>query len=85
MMEIGLDSFYEGNKKVGFYQSLIGVLHFFALSFLNVQVMNILRVWKIIQILPLTQIVLPLLAGPYDGSLIIKKALRLAKQFKNAE
>ena len=31
-------------KKVAFYQSLVGVSHFLALSFLNVQVMNMLRV-----------------------------------------
>ena len=41
---LGLDRFYEGDKKGGFYQSLVGVSHFLALSFLNVQVMNMLRV-----------------------------------------
>ena len=41
---LGLDRFYEGDKKVVFYQSLVGVLHFLALSFLNVQGMNTLRV-----------------------------------------
>ena len=41
---LGLDRFYEGDKKGGFYQSLVGVSHFLDLSFLNVQVMNMLRV-----------------------------------------
>ena len=41
---LGLDRFYEGDKKGGFYQSLAGVSHFLALYFLNVQVMNMLRV-----------------------------------------
>ena len=50
---LGLNRFYEG-KKVAFYQSLAGVSHFLALSFLNIQVMNMLRVLKIIQIIPLT-------------------------------
>ena len=41
---LGLDRFYEGDKRVVFYQSLVGVLYFLALSFLNVQVMNMLKV-----------------------------------------
>ena len=41
---LGLDRFYEGDKKDDFFPSLLGVTHFLALSFLNVQVMNILRV-----------------------------------------
>ena len=40
---LGLDRFYEGDRKGGFYQSLVGVSHFLALSFLNVRVMNMLR------------------------------------------
>ena len=41
---LGLDRFYEGDKKVDFYQSFVGVSHFLALSFLNVRVINMLRV-----------------------------------------
>ena len=41
---LGLDRFYEGDKNGGFFQSLVGVSHFLALSFLNVRVMNMLRV-----------------------------------------
>ena len=40
---LGIERFYEEDKKVVFYQSLVGVSHFLALSFLNVQVMNILK------------------------------------------
>ena len=41
---IDIERFYDEDKKVVFYQSLVGVSHFLALSFLNVQVMNMLRV-----------------------------------------
>ena len=41
---LGIERFYEEDKKVGFYQSLVGASHFLALSFLNVQVINMLRV-----------------------------------------
>jgi len=73
-------------KKIVFYQSLVGVSHFLALSFLNVQVMNMLRVCKnYSDYSPNPLIVLPFLAGAYGGFLIIKKTFRLAKQFENAE
>ena len=51
---LGLDRFYEGDKKMDFYQSLVGVSHFLTLSFLNIQVMKMLRVRKLIQIILLT-------------------------------
>ncbi len=41
---LGLNRFYEGDKKGGFLSIIGGVSHFLALSFLNVQVMNMLRV-----------------------------------------
>lgn len=41
---LGLDRFYEGDKKGGFLSIIGRVSHFLALSFLNVQVMNMLRV-----------------------------------------
>ena len=40
---LGLDRFYEGDKKGGFLSIKVGVSNFLALSFLNVQVMNMLR------------------------------------------
>ena len=39
---LGLDRFHQGDKKVFLYQSLVGVSHSLALSFLNVQDMNML-------------------------------------------
>ena len=69
-----------------FYQSLVGVSHFLALSFLNVQVMNYVDGMKnYSEYSPNPLVVLALLAGAYGGFLIIKKAFRLAKQFENAE
>ena len=50
---LGFHRFYEGDKKGVFFQSLFLVLHFLALSFLSVQFMNMLRVRKIVQIIPL--------------------------------
>ena len=41
---IDIERFYDEDKKVVFYQSLVRASHFLALSFLNVQDMNILRV-----------------------------------------
>ena len=51
---LGQDRFYEGDKKGGFLSTIGWSITFFSLSSLNVQVMNMLRVWKIIQIIPLT-------------------------------
>ena len=71
---------------MAFYQSLVGVSHFLALYFLNVQVMNMFEgVKNYSDYSPNPLIVLPLLAGAYGGFLIIKKAFRLAKHFENAE
>ena len=41
---LGLDRFYEGDKKDGFLSIIGWSSHFLALFFLNVQVMNMLRV-----------------------------------------
>ena len=41
---LGLDRFYEGDKKGGFLSIIGWSITFLALSFLNVQVMNMLRV-----------------------------------------
>ena len=70
---------------MAFYQSLVGVSHFLALFFLNVQIMNAEGVKNYSDYSPNPLIVLTLLAGAYGGFLIIKKAFRLAKQFENAE
>jgi len=41
---LGLDRFYEGDKKGGFLSIIGWSITFLALSLLNVQVMNMLRV-----------------------------------------
>ena len=41
---LGLDRFYEGDKKGGFLSIIGWSITFFSLSSLNVQVMNMLRV-----------------------------------------
>ena len=41
---LGLDRFYEGDKKGGFLSIIGWSITFLALSFLNAQVMNMLRV-----------------------------------------
>ena len=41
---LDIERFYEKDKKVVFNQSLVGVSHFLALFYLNVQVINKLRV-----------------------------------------
>ena len=41
---LGLDRFYEGDKKGGFLSIIGWIITFLVLSFLNVQVMNMLRV-----------------------------------------
>ena len=42
--KFGLDRFFVGDKKVVFYQSLVGISHFLALYFVNIQFMNMLKV-----------------------------------------
>ena len=49
---LGLDRFYEVDKKGDFFQSLVGVSHFLALYFLNVQFMNLLRVLRLFRLFP---------------------------------
>ena len=83
---LGLDRFYEWDKKGGIL-SIIGWSITFT-SFLFIKCSGYKYVegtqnYSEYSTNPL--IILPLLAGTYGGFLIIKKALRLAKQFENAE
>ena len=83
---LGLDRFYEGDKKGGFL-SIIGWAVIFT-SFLYLKCSGIEYVDGVKDYSnynPNPLIVLPLIAGLYGIYLIIKKGFRLAKQFENAE
>ncbi len=83
---LGLDRFYEGDKKGGFL-SIIGwsitIFSFIILKCSSYKYVEGVKNYSDYSPNPL--IVLPLLAGAYGGFLIIKKAFRLAKQFETAE
>ncbi len=83
---LGLDRFYEGDKKGGIL-SIIGWGIVFS-SFLYLKCSGIEYVDGVkdySNYSPNPLIVLPLIAGLYGIYLIIKKGFRLAKQFENAE
>ena len=83
---LGLDRFYEGDKKGGFLSIVGWSITFFSLCFLKCSGYEYVDgVKNYSEYSPNPLIVLPLIAGAYGGFLIIKKALRLAKQFENAE
>ena len=83
---LGLDRFYEGDKKGGFLSIIGWSIIFFSFIFLKCsgyKYVNDVKNYSDYSPNPL--IILPLLAGAYGTFLIIKKAFRLAKQFENAE
>ena len=83
---LGLDRFYEGDKKGGFLSIIGWSITFFSFIFLKYSgYENVEGVKNYSDYSPNPLIVLPLLAAAYGGFLIIKKAFRLAKQFENAE
>jgi len=83
---LGLDRFYEGDKKGGFLSIIGWSITFFSFIFLKCSGYKYVEdVKNYSDYSPNPLIVLPLLAGAYGGFLIIKKAFRLAKQFENAE
>ena len=83
---LGLDRFYEGDRKGGFLSIIGWSLTFFSLFFFKCSGYEYVDgVKNYSEYSPNPLIVLPLLAGVYGGFLIIKKAFRLAKQFENAE
>jgi len=82
---LGLDRFYEGDKKGGIL-SLIGWSIIFS-SFLYLKCSGyeyVEGVKNYNDYSPNPFILIPILAGAYGIFLIIKKAFRLAKQFENA-
>jgi len=83
---LGLDRFYEGDKKGGFLSIIGWSITFFSFIILKCSSYEYVKdVKNYSDYSPNPLIVLPLLAGAYGGFLIIKKSFRLAKQFKNAE
>ena len=83
---LGLDRFYEGDKKGGFLSIIGWSITFFSFIFLKCSGYEYVEgVKNYSNYSPNPLIVLPLLAGAYGGFLIIKKAFRLAKQFETAE
>ena len=83
---LGLDRFYEGDKKGGFLSIIGWSIIFFSFIFLKCSGYKYVEgVKNYSDYSPNPLIILPLLAGAYGGFLIIKKSFRLAKQFENAE
>jgi len=83
---LGLDRFYEGDKKGGFLSIIGWSITFFSFILLKCSgYENVEGVKNYSDYSTNPLIVLPLLAGAYGGFLIIKKAFRLAKQFENAD
>ena len=83
---LGLDRFYEGDKKGGFLSIINWSITIFSFIFLKCSSDEYIEgMENYSDYSPNPLIVLPLLAGAYGGFLIIKKAFRLAKQFENAE
>ena len=83
---LGLDRFYEGDKKGGFLTIIRRSIKYYSIIFLKCSGYEYFEgVKNYSDYSPNPLIVLPLLAGAYGGFLIIKKAFRLAKQFENAE
>ena len=83
---LGLDRFYEGNKKGGVLSILGCNLTFISFLFLKSSGYSYVdgaKNYSEYTFNPL--IILPILAGAYGGFLIIKKAFRLAKLFENAD
>ena len=83
---LGLDRFYEGNKKGGVLSILGWNLTFISFLFLKCSGYSYVDGAKNYSEYTFNSlIILPILAGAYGGFLIIKKAFRLAKLFENAD
>ena len=83
---LGLDRFYEGDKKGGFLSIIGWSLTFFSFLFLKCSGYEYIDGVKNYQdYSPNPLIIIPLIAGAFGAYRIIKKAFRLAKQFESAE
>ena len=83
---LGLDRFYEGDKKGGILSIIGWSITFFSFLFLKCsgyEYVEGVKNYTDKSTNPL--IVIPVLAGSYGIFLIIRKAFRLAKQFENTK
>ena len=81
---LGLDRFYEGDRKGGFFSIIGWSITFFSFLYLKCSGYEYVDGIKNYQdYTPNPLIILPLIAGAYGGFRIIKKAFRLAKQFES--
>jgi len=82
---LGLDRFYEGDKKGGILSIIGWSIIFFSFLYLKCAGYEYVEgVKNYDEYSPNPFILIPILAGAYGIYLIIKKAFRLAKQFENA-
>ena len=82
---LGLDRFYEGDKKGGLLSIIGWSITSFSFLYLKCSGYKYVEgVKDYNDYSPNPLIILPLLAGGYGIFLIIRKAFRLAKQFENA-
>ena len=82
---LGLDRFYEGDKKGGILSILGWSITIFSFLYLKCSGYEYVEgVKNYNDYSPNPFIIIPILAGAYGIFLIIKKAFRLAKQFENA-
>ena len=82
---LGLDRFYEGDKKGGILSIIGWSITFFSFLYLKCAGYEYVEgVKNYDEYSPNPLIIIPILAGAYGIFLIIKKVFRLAKQFENA-
>ena len=82
---LGLDRFYEGDKKGGVLSIIGWSITFFSFLYLKCSGYEYAEgVKNYNNYSPNPFIIIPILAGAYGLFLVIKKAFRLAKQFENA-
>ena len=82
---LGLDRFYEGDKKGGVLSIIGWSITFFSFLYLKCSGYECVEgVKNYNNYSPNPFIIIPILAGAYGLFLVIKKSFRLAKQFENA-
>ena len=82
---LGLDRFYEGDRRGGIFSIIGWSITFFSFLYLKCSGYEYVDGAKNYDnYSPNSLIIIPILAGAFGIFLIIKKAFRLAKQFENA-